>query len=73
MLSLYSQAILQKDLLGVVRRWNPACIIIVCHSFEALTLVAAVKNARESVGAFDVEKGGNREDQEQADQQSSKK
>lgn len=38
-----------------------------------LTLVAAVEDAWESVGAFEVEKGGDGEDQEQADQQSSKK
>lgn len=38
-----------------------------------LTLVAAVEDARESIGAFEVEKGGDREDQEQADQQCSQK
>lgn len=37
------------------------------------TLVAAVEDARESVGAFEVEKGGDGEDQEQADQQCSQK
>lgn len=35
------------------------------------TLVAAVEDARESVGAFEVEKGGDGEDQKQADQQCS--
>lgn len=34
-----------------------------------LTLVAAVEDARESVGTLEVEKGGDGEDQEQADQQ----
>lgn len=36
-------------------------------------LVAAVEDTRKSVGAFEVEKGGDREDQEQADQQCSQK
>ena len=39
----------------------------------ALTLVAAVEDAWESVGAFEVEKGGNRQNEEQADQQCSQK
>lgn len=37
------------------------------------TFVAAVENVGESVGAFEVEKGSDREDQEQADQQCSQK
>ena len=38
-----------------------------------LTFVAAVEDVWESVGAFEVEKRGDRENQEQADQQCSQK
>lgn len=52
------------------RRWDHnSCLTWL----EYEGLVAAVEDARESVGAFEVEKGGNREDQEQADQQCSQK
>lgn len=50
--------------MGVVSQQEPLHISVP-------TLVAAVEDARESVGAFEVEKGGNRQDQEQADQQCS--
>ncbi len=53
-----------------INRSCGACIITVCAVF---TLVAAVKDAWESVGAFEVEKGGDGEDQNQADQQCSQK
>lgn len=39
------------------------------HSTAALTLVAAVEDAREAIGAFEIEKRGDGQNQEQADQQ----
>lgn len=37
----------------------------------SFTFVAAVEEARESIGAFEVEKGGDRQDEEETYQQSS--
>ena len=41
--------------------------------YAVFTLVATIEDARESIGALEVEKRGNGEDQEQADQQRSQK
>lgn len=47
--------------------------VTVSHCAVLLTLVATVEDTWKSVGAFEVEKGGDREYQEEADQQRSQK
>lgn len=44
-----------------------------CQKCIMLTFVSPVEDARQPVGAFEVEKGGNSEDEEHTDQQSSQK
>ncbi|KAG7244621.1 hypothetical protein INR49_029640, partial [Caranx melampygus] len=60
------------DLLGMVGEQELQSLILQVH-ISVLTLVAAVEDAWQFVGAFEVEKGGDRKDQEQADQQCSQK
>lgn len=55
------------DLMSVVGQREPKSIIIQSQSGAVFTFVAAVEDVWESVGALEVEKGGDREDQEQAD------
>lgn len=43
------------------------CLYNYSRSCAVFTFVAAVEDVRESVGAFEVEKGGDGEDEEQAD------
>ena len=54
---------------------QPVLTIYFCNQIDQqfeITLVAPVKYTGKSMRALEVEKGGNRQDQEQANQQSSK-